>query len=48
MDGSVHTLVEIVKELGFTCRDCFEDYGVVFVLIGEEKLPNVIKVAPPL
>jgi hypothetical protein len=48
MDGSVFTIVESVKELLGTRRDCFKDYGVVFVLIKEEILPNVIKVAPPL
>jgi hypothetical protein len=25
MDGLVHTVVETVKELGCTLRDCFED-----------------------
>jgi hypothetical protein len=49
MDGSVHTILETVKELGYGMRDCFEDNdGVVFHLIEEEKLPDVNKVAPPM
>jgi hypothetical protein len=49
MDGRVHTIVETVKELNITFRNCFEDKDdVVFVLIEKEKLPDVNKDAPPL
>jgi hypothetical protein len=49
MDGSVHTVIESVKELGYMFRDCFEEkFGMIFVLTGKEILPDVNKVAPPL
>jgi hypothetical protein len=48
IDDSVHTIMKTVKELLWMRRDCFENYGVVFVLIKEEILPDVVKVAPPL
>jgi hypothetical protein len=49
MDGSVHTIMETVKELGYKFRDCFEDkVGMIFVLTGTEMLPDVNKDAPSL
>jgi hypothetical protein len=49
MDGSVHTIIESVKELGYMFRDCFEDkMDMIFVLTGKEMLPDVNKDAPPL
>jgi hypothetical protein len=48
MDGSVHTVVETVKKLGDTLRDCFENNSVAFLLVGEVILPEVNKEAPPL
>jgi hypothetical protein len=48
MDGSVHTVVETVKKLGDTLRDCFENDTVAFVLVGQAVLPEVNKIAPPL
>jgi hypothetical protein len=49
MDGSVHTILETVKELGYKFRDCFEDnMGMIFVLTGKEMLSDVNKEAPTL
>jgi hypothetical protein len=49
MDGSVHTILEVAKELGYKFKDCFEDkMGMIFVLTGEEMLADVNKDAPAL
>jgi hypothetical protein len=41
--------MEVVKELKYNMRDCFEDKDdVIFYLIEKEKLPDVNKEAPPL
>jgi hypothetical protein len=48
MDGSVHTVVETVKKLGDTLRDCFENNFHGFLLVGDAVLPEVNKNAPPL
>jgi hypothetical protein len=49
MDGSVRTILEVVKELGYKFRDCFEDkMDMIFYLIEKEKLPDVNKEAPAL
>jgi hypothetical protein len=48
MDGSVHRIIEVVKELKYSMRDCFENKeDVVFILTGKEILPDVNKIAPP-
>jgi hypothetical protein len=49
MDDTVHTVVETVKKLGDTLRDCFEDnFHLVFLWVGQEMVPEVNKIAPPL
>jgi hypothetical protein len=49
MDGSVHTIIESVKELGYMFRNCFEEeMDMIFALTGKEMLPDVNKDAPPL
>jgi hypothetical protein len=48
MDCSVHTIVETVKKLGNTLRDCFENNSVAFLLTGQALLPEVNKKAPSL
>jgi hypothetical protein len=47
MDGSIYTVIETVKELENTLRDCFEDKNhLTFQLTGQSTLPGILNIAP--
>jgi hypothetical protein len=49
MDGSIYTVVEIVKELENTLRDCFEDKNnLTFRLTGQSILSGIPRIAPKM
>jgi hypothetical protein len=49
IDGSVHTVVEIVRQFRNTLRDCFEDkHPLHFELRGQTILPDVPKITPKM
>jgi hypothetical protein len=47
MDGSIYRVIETVKELGNTLKDCFEDKNhLIFQLTGQAILPDLDKISP--
>jgi hypothetical protein len=49
MDGSIYTVVETVKELDNTLRDCFENKNnLTFQLTGHSMLPGIPRIPPKM
>jgi 5'-3' exonuclease len=49
MDGLIYTVVETVKKLENTLRNCFEDKNnLTFQLTGQSMLPGIPRIAPKM